>query len=182
MFCDSDDEFKKEHIKVCYDMIRTTDSAGRKFGLASTLAYIDPILRVHPDWIPRISSTIPITKIVRREVWEFIEGFPVNDIYKKTGCEDEDFMKLVCHFFGYIQTKSEQTVEYKNYPGSFFDRQLSKFRKHPNFMEPDKDDKEKTELHRIRLQTISEKLNYLKNKLVFTEWYNRLEGIVTLYV
>jgi glycosyltransferase involved in cell wall biosynthesis len=182
MFCDSDDVYLEEHIKVCYDMINTQDSAGRKFGIASTLAYLSPELRIHPDWIPRISSTIPITKIVRREVWDFIEGFPNSDIYKKTGCEDEDFMKLANYFFGFLITKEAQTVEYCNYPGSFFDRQLPKFRKHPNLAEPDDDDKAKMELHRIRSLNIDHKLEYLKEKLVFTEWYNKLESLVTLYV
>lgn len=181
MWADSDDVFLENHIKVCYDIVQTKDSAGRYFALGSTLAKFDPDLRIHPDWFERISSTIPITKIIRREVWEFLEGFPNNDIYKVTGCEDEDFMKLANHFFGYLVAKSAKTVEYRCYPGSFFERQLTKFRKHPNFMEPDTDDYDKAEHHRIRQIHVNQKLEYLKNKLVFDGWYNKLEHIATLY-
>jgi len=180
MFCDSDDVFLENHIKVCYDIIKGTDSANRLLGIGSTNIYLDPSLRVHPDWFQRIAGTIPITKIIRRDIWEFMEGFPVNDIYKLTGCEDQDFIQLAQHFF-MIAMCQERTVEYRSYPGSFFERQLPKFRKHPNLMTPSDDGKDLLDLHQIRLDFTKTRLTYLKNKLVYTEWYNKLEKYCTHY-
>jgi len=180
MFCDSDDVFLEDHIKLCYDLIKTKDSAGRHLAMASTGAYFDPKLRVYPDWKPRISATIPITKIIRRDVWEFLEGFPVNDIYKQTGCEDQDFFQLVQHFF-YVGFSRKETVEYKCYPGSFFETQLEKFSKHPNYMTPCKREQETANLHRIRRMYQEQRIEFFKHKLMNTDWYTKLEHVITNY-
>lgn len=180
MFLDSDDVFLENHIKVCYDIIKGSDSAGRLIALASTNIHLDPELRVHPDWFTRIAGTIPITKIIRREIWEFMEGFPVNDIYKTTGCEDQDFIQLAQHFFTFIMC-SAKTVEYKSYPGSFFERQLPKFRKHPNLMTSSDEDSKLRDLHKIRTEFANNRLEYLKAKLVYTDWYQKLEKYSTSY-
>lgn len=180
MFCDSDDVFLEDHIKLCYDLIKTKDSAGRHLAMASTGAYFDPELRIYPDWKPRISATIPITKIIRRDVWEFLEGFPVNDIYKQTGCEDQDFFQLVQHFF-HVGFARKETVEYKCYSGSFFETQLEKFSKHPNYMTPCKREQETANLHRIRRMYQEQRIEFFKHKLMNTDWYTKLEHVITNY-
>jgi len=180
MFCDSDDKFKENHIAVCYDIMKTQTPTDRYFAMISTQAYLDPELRVYPDWKSRISGTIPITKIIRRDVWEFLEGFPVNDIYKKTGCEDQDFFQLVNYFF-LVGSCPTQTVEYCCYPESFFECQLEKFQKHPNYKTPSKREKIYANLHRIREIYNGYRLEYFRHKLMNTEWYSKLEHVLTKY-
>lgn len=180
MFCDSDDVFKENHIAEAYELIQGKDSAGRLLGMVSTQAEFDKSLGVYPDWKPRISGTIPITKIIRRDIWEFIEGFPTEEVYRKTGCEDQDAFQLIQYFFtvGYGKTP---TVKYKCYPGSFFETQLEKFRQHPNYMTPCKREQEVANLNRIRRIFLDQKLEYLKHKLMNTDWYSKLEKYVTNY-
>lgn len=180
-FCDSDDAFLPNHLTTCYELISTCDSEGHKLGAGSTICKIDPKWGVHPDWIGRISGTIPITKVIRSEVFEFMEGFPVNDIYKITGCEDQAFIQILSKFFT-VLVAGVETVEYKNYPGSFFDKQLPKFRQHPDNMVASQDDMEKGYLHDIRLKFEANLFDYLKRKLVGTDWSRRLEKYVVTYI
>lgn len=181
MIADSDDVFRPEHIQACYEAIQSTDCIGRKLGYISTLAHFDESLKIHADWIPRISQSIPITKMFRREVWEFLEGFPCNDIYKTTGCEDQALSQSAMYFFPPVLVNIA-SVEYCNYPGSFFDRQLAKFQEHPDKMKPDEHDQKHTYLHFIRTKFEAERLEYLKAKLCGTHWYETLKQYSVNYV
>lgn len=181
MFCDSDDVFLENHIQVCYEVITHKDSAKRHLAWAHTTAYMDPALKIHKEWVPLISQTIPITKILRRDVWEFLEGFPVNDLYKITGCEDQDWMMLANYFFLAVGVTAP-TVEYRCYPGSFFETQLDKFQKPLAEAKPCPREEAHKELHRIRRLYIEQRLEYLKHKICNTDWYEKLEKVSTKYI
>lgn len=179
MFCDSDDRFLDNHILNSYEAIQVKDSAGRSIAAANTNIVIDRKLGVHPHWKPRIAATIPITKIIDRRAFEFIEGFPIHAIHKEVGCEDQDFIHLLNYFFHVIQIQ-EPSVEYCNYPDSFFDKQLPKFRVHPN-KAPQQI--EHRDLHEVRNLLLQEKLNYLKYKLTLTSnWYTILRDLCVKYL
>lgn len=183
MFCDSDDEWFPNHIAQCYEAITSKDSHQRDIMLVSTQAFTAQDLQVHPDWAPRISGTIPFTKIVRRELFEFVEGFPTNDVFKLVGCEDQAFMSIVDRFFHLLYV-NYPTVRYHNYPGSFFDRQLTKFRLHPYFQATtitDKD-RENGKFHQLISQLVTEKIEYLKAKLVYTDLNVQFENFSVKFI
>lgn len=179
MFCDSDDAYLDNHIINCYEAIQTKDSADRYVAMATANILTNRKLGIHPHWKPRIASTIPITKIIHRLAFDFIEGFPCHEIHKVIGCEDQDFVNIVNYFFNIIQIQ-EPSVEYCNYPGSFFDRQLPKFRVHPKKAP---DNKEHYDLHKVRELLLQERFNYLKYKLTLTpEWYTKLRSLSVKYL
>jgi glycosyltransferase involved in cell wall biosynthesis len=183
MFCDSDDEWFPNHIAQTYDAITAKDSHGRDICLVSTGVYTAPELQVHPEWAPRISSTIPFNKMMRRELFDFIEGFPCNDIYKKTGCEDQSFMQIADRFF-HVLSVNTNTVQYHNYKGSFFDKQLPKFRLHPFFMAlaPEPGAAEKMDLHKAINDSVNEKIEYLKKKLTYLDLNEKMEMLCTKFI
>lgn len=179
-FCDSDDRFLKEHLAQCFESISCENSEYKKYGIAYTQARIDPALGIHPDWKQRISYTIPITKIIHRTAWEFVEGFPVHEIYKSTGAEDQDLMMLLGSIFKILRIDTE-TVEYCCYPNSFFERQLPKFRQDPASATLTADEQAKLELHRAREVYIQAKLELLKAKLIHGKWHEKLEDFAVNY-
>jgi len=183
MFCDSDDEWFPNHIVQSYEAITSKDSHGRDIMMVSTQVFTAPDLQVHPEWAPRISSTIPFNKTMRRELFDFVEGFPVNDIYRKIGCEDQSFMQIVDRFF-HVLYVGNNTVRYHNYKGSFFDKQLPKFRLHPYFMgvaqEPGA--AEKVDLYKAMNKSVNEKIEYLKEKLTYLDLNESFEGFCTKFM
>jgi hypothetical protein len=183
MFCDSDDEWYPQHITQCYEAITTKDSHNRFICAVSTLVDTDPELGVHPDWIPRISGTIPFNKMIRRNVWDFIEGFPTHDVFKKVGCEDQVFMQLINHFFFPLMI-GVPTVKYHNYKGSFFDKQLPKFRLSPYLMYLYKEPglEEKVDLYQLVDNIQHEKIEYLKKKLTFLDLNRSFEKYCCRFV
>jgi glycosyltransferase involved in cell wall biosynthesis len=65
---DADDEYKETHFVVASDiMTRWKDESGRPLATASTTAEFN--VPVHPTWVPRISQTLPLTKVIRRIAW-----------------------------------------------------------------------------------------------------------------
>lgn len=179
-FCDSDDHFFPEHLVESYHHIQQSTSEGLKYAVGLTQVFIDPSLGIHPEWLPRISHTIPITKIIHRTAWEFVEGFPVHDLYKKTSTEDQDFMTLLGSVFQ-IQKIPLQTVEYCCYPDSYFEKQLDKFRKHPSEAQPTAFELKHLELHRANQAFLNAKLELLKCKLLHAGWHDRLSQFAVTY-
>lgn len=182
-FCDSDDEWFPPHLAQLYECITAKDSHGRDICAVSSLVYTDPDLQVHPDWVPRISGTIPFNKMIRREVFDFIEGFPVNDVFKKQGCEDQVFIQLVNRFF-HVVTLGVFTVKYHNYKNSFFDKQLKKFRLHPAYMGLAMDDytEDKRRLDTLINKFHEEKIEYLKGKLTYLDLNRSFENLCAKFI
>lgn len=178
LFCDSDDQFLPHHILTAYQAISTSDENGKFPAIASTTARMDANLGIHSSWVPRISHTIPITKIVSRSAWEFIEGFPVHDLYKRTPVEDQDIMALFSAFFN-VKTVNDETVEYRCYPGSSFEKQLPNFKRHPDQAEMSQEDRENLPVHKARQQFLQAKLELLKAKLIHDNWAERLDQFST---
>jgi glycosyltransferase involved in cell wall biosynthesis len=150
-FLDPDDEYCERHLDLCWDCLNNMrDDQGRCFAAVSTKArFSSP---VHPEWENRISRSLPITKAIRREAWEFVEGMPTSDVYRTTGCEDQFLMQKLGRFFA-IPFVEERSAVYWNYPGSNFDAQLAKFHRPPTEYLPWRDDPVHLRLHhQVRLE------------------------------
>ena len=180
LFCDSDDVFHKDHIVKAYEAITSTAKDGKRYAVACMSAKTDPSLEIHPDWLPRISFTIPITKIIHRTAWEFVEGFPTGGLYKITSAEDQDLMTLLGSVFQILRS-SEETVTYCHYPNSYFDRQLEKFRRTPEEAFLSEDEKRLLPIHQARLTFLNAKLETLKSKLLHTDWREKLCPFATAF-
>ena len=112
---DADDEYKEDHLAVCFRaMNQFADREGRKFGMAATQAEFSE--SVHPDWATGIAVSIPVTKVIRREVWEFVEGMPVEQAYRWAVCEDAVFVESG-HVVFPRALVTNITTKYWNYPG-----------------------------------------------------------------
>jgi glycosyltransferase involved in cell wall biosynthesis len=173
LFCDSDDRYFPNHLIECYRAIRQPDLDGKLPGVVVSGVWIDPGLGIHPDWLPRIAHAIPITKIIHRSAWEFVEGFPVHDLYKVTSTEDQDLMTLLGSVFRVIKVGVE-TVEYCFYPDSYFARQLEKFRMPPDLAQPTPFERKNFVLHQANHAFLAAKLELLKCKLIHNGWHERL--------
>jgi len=178
---DLDDTMDEDHLVVCRQIIESVDGEGRKVAIGHTQVKVEGA-EVHADWLPRLAYTIPITKIIRREAWEFVEGVMDLDIHRKTGCDDQWLMQKLNFFFMPVAS-NKATVTYYNYPGSFFDRQLPKFKKPPGEYNPSTDDpKDLVDFHNARLMMEQTELEYLKRKLAITDWAKRLKHLVTNFM
>jgi glycosyltransferase involved in cell wall biosynthesis len=171
---DADDEYKEDHLFVCADVMeKGRDPLGKKFLAACTMAEFST--PVHPDWTPRLSGTIPITKVVHRTAWEFVEGMSMEGAFPKISCEDQFLMQKLSFFFNVVRV-ANVTVRYWNYPGSFFDRQLHKFTKPATDYDPRTDEPEDLhDLHALRVQVQQFFLNYLSQKFVCLRWKEKLQ-------
>jgi glycosyltransferase involved in cell wall biosynthesis len=135
-FCDSDDRYAPEHFFVGFAAlnaplpphISAADSpipgiAPRYPGTVKTaIAFSDP---VHPDWKHALENTLVQNRAVRREIHEFVGGFPEVELFKK-GYEDSAYDYLSSRFGATVYLPIA-TVEYRRHPGNAFDRQLQKF-------------------------------------------------------
>jgi glycosyltransferase involved in cell wall biosynthesis len=170
---DADDEYRETHLLVAAEIMDDVrDNLGRKLLAASTTAELST--EVHPDWLPRISATVPITKVIRRIAWDFVEGMPMEAIYRTTGCDDQFLVQKLGAFFN-VPLFQNVTAKYWNYPGSFFDRQLYRFRRpaaeHNLAQELPVD---QVNLHALREQQERAFLDYLRAKRIVGGW-QRLE-------
>lgn len=180
MFCDSDDFFYPQHIVQSVETILQPSENQKQYAAVSTTAHMSAELKIHENWIPKISHTIPITKIFHRVAWEFIEGFPVNDLYKITPVEDQDLMMLMASVFE-IKKLEEETVEYICYAGSSFDRQLHKFQMDPTLQSLSEEDQKNLPIHQARERFLNEKLELLKTKLIHGNWHEKLSQFAVKY-
>jgi Glycosyl transferase family 2 len=135
-FCDGDDLFFREHIYWAFSVLNQPIPAGSDsnqpeyFGAVKTKVHTaDPL---HPHWQQAIANTLVLNLCLRRELHEFIQGFPEDEVFKTFPYGGEDlayntWVRQFCHVAQLDQT----TVEYIRYPGSQFDRQLAKFQTAP---------------------------------------------------
>jgi hypothetical protein len=162
-FLDTDDAFREQHLVVCADIMERGRSAeGRRLAGASTVAQLD--VPVHPEWAARISATIPLTKVIDRQAWQFAEGMPAQAVYRRTSCEDQYFMQKFRTFFVLSGTRAV-TADHYCYPGSALHRQLAKFQKAPELYDPQEDTPASLWAH-IHMRRVQEAafLGYLRNK------------------
>jgi hypothetical protein len=90
------------------------------------------VLPFIPQLFDAQPNTLVLNLCLRREVHDFIQGFPEDELFRTFpyGCEDlayNTWLQQFCHVAQVDQT----TVEYIRYPGSQFDRQLIKFQTAP---------------------------------------------------
>ena len=175
---DSDDEMYENHLSVCHALMDAKDSSGKKFAIGSTS--IDTSEKdIHPYWLEAMSNSVPNTKIIRRDVWEFVEGMPTDFIYRKIGEEDVAFVRIVYRFFEFI-LYSKSTSKYWNYPGSNFDMQIEKFRTDPaKYVE--KYTKVAKDLLPIRDQILTRKIEYLEQKFIIYNLYDKFDNLMTKF-
>ncbi len=183
-FCDGDDLFYKEHIYLCFQMLRdrpadspkqfqlnsdrglqSVDFPPNSVGIVRTGVYMQDVL--HPHWKEAIENTLPLNLCIRRECHEFVEGFPEGHVYKKVGCEDIGYDFWIYRFFRLVKINLE-TVEYIRYPGNSMDRQLAKFQSAPDDYKEDMSP-EIQQLHGVRQKLEQDKLTYLLNKFTTVE-------------
>lgn len=175
-FFDSDDEMYENHFFVCLMLMQALNKEGKKFALGST--YLETNEKdLHPYWLDAISNSSPNTKIIRREVWEFIEGIPTDFIYKKVGEEDVAFKRIVNRFFEIAYSK-KVTSKYWNYPGSNLDMQLEKFRTDPKkYVETYT--KVPKDLLPIRTKLLNQKIEYLEQKFKVLNLCDKFNHLAT---
>lgn len=129
-FFDSDDVMYSEHLAELYTLMQLKNNEGLYYGAAMTTLEFDPEIEMHESWLPGVNAhtslLVPFTKIIRRNVWEFIEGFPEEQIYNITGSEDRDFGLILSEFFE-ICASEKRTILYCNYEGSFLDKKRPLF-------------------------------------------------------
>jgi hypothetical protein len=122
-----------------------------------------------------MSNTNPITKIIRREVWEFLEGMPTDFLYKKIGGEDCAFINIFSAFFrAYIVNNI--TTKYWEYPGSCLSGQSEKFKNDP--ADSDKFPTMPQEKEELRNFLISKKIQYLQRKAVIFNLFHDFDHLV----
>lgn len=172
---DSDDEMYENHLSVCHMLMGAKDQNGKKFALGSTSIETSE-KDIHPYWLNAMGNSMPNTKIIRREVWEFVEGMPTDFIYRKVGEEDVAFKRIINRFFEFIYY-TKVTSKYWNYPGSNFDMQLERFRTNPEIY-VEKYTKTPADLLPIRDQILARKIEYLEQKLKVFNLYDKFDELV----
>ncbi len=172
-FLDPDDEYKPDHLAVCYrGMSKTVSATGKKFAMACT--GVDFSVPVHAEWAATLATVIPITKAVRREAWEFVEGMPMEQVYRHTTCVDQFFLQKIAVFFHVLRLKVV-TAKYWCYPGSALDLQLPRFQRPPSQCQPAEGvTPGDPPYHNLRLKCEDAFIAYLRDKLELTGWRERL--------
>ncbi|GAB4343281.1 MAG: glycosyltransferase family A protein [Cyanophyceae cyanobacterium] len=140
-FCDSDDRYAPEHFFVGFAALNAPlpphipadtapDSpipgiAPRYPGTVKTaIAFSDPI---HPDWQYALQQTLLQNRAVRRELHQFVGGFPETDLFRRS--DEDNAYNYICGHFASSVFVPVKTVEYWRHPGNAFDRQLSQFQR-----------------------------------------------------
>jgi len=136
-FCDADDLYRPEHLFLALSILNqplpepySSSAAPTYFGAVRTGIYCRD--RLHPYWHKTLEQTLVLNLAVRREVHEFIGGFPEDDVFRqfRFGAEDAAYAHWL-HQFCHTAHLEQQTVEYRRFANSFFDRQLAKFQAAP---------------------------------------------------
>ncbi len=169
-FCDGDDRFFPEHLFIAFSVLQQSIPATSQlgnvpeyFGAVRTGIYTrDPL---HPHWQKALENTIPLNLCVRRELHDFIGGFPEDPIFREFEYGTEDlayatWLQPFCHQ-AWIDRK---TVEYVCYPGSHFERQLAKFQAPPGALPEHHSPQQQTCAARIQ-SLIQAKLTSLQAKV-----------------
>lgn len=181
-FCDGDDRFLPEHVFVGFSVLDGMASTagspsetirirvgakghlalptGRPVAAVRTGVHLkDAIL---PEWHAAVQGTIAQCLCVRRECHDWIEGFPQESIYQRTGSEDGAYAITLETFFraGVLDI---ETVEYTRRPGNGLDRQMMRFT-HPMGSAFDVLPASEQGLHTIRARLERERIDYLLDK------------------
>jgi len=169
------DDLLPKNCMICHMLMVATNKDGKKFALGSTSIETSE-KDIHPYWLNAMGNSMPNTKIIRREVWEFVEGMPTDFIYRKVGKEDVAFKRIINRFFEFIYY-TKVTSKYWNYPGSNFDIQLERFRTDPEkYVE--KHTKTPKDLLPIRDQILTRKIEYLEQKLKVFNLYDKFDELI----
>ncbi len=172
-FCDGDDRFLPEHIYWAFSVLNQPIPTGSDanqpeyFGAVKTKIQTADVL--HPHWQQAIANTLVLNLCLRREVHDFIQGFPEDEVFRTFPYGGEDlayntWLRQFCHVAQIDQT----TVEYLRYPGSQFDRQLAKFQTAPgeyqDLLSPSEQQQQRAiaEIIQSRLVDLQAKLNWVK--------------------
>lgn len=136
-FCDADDLYRPEHLFLALSILNqplpepySSPEAPSYFGAVRTGIYCRD--RLHPYWHKTLEQTLVLNLAVRREVHEFIGGFPEDEVFRqfRWGAEDVAYAHWL-HQFCYTAYIEQKTVEYRRFANSVFDRQLAKFQAAP---------------------------------------------------
>ncbi len=159
-FCDSDDLFRETYILKVFEAanqpLPPTHPQYPALGypaIVRTRVHLRD--RIHPQWKRAIENTLCQNLCIRRELHDFIGGFPEAEIFRQ-GQEDIAYLHLYSAFAPTVWVEAE-TVEYLRFPGNNFDRQLRKFQTSPDEYRDDSPPAE-----RARMAAIG---NYVKQKL-----------------
>ncbi|ABB56082.1 glycosyltransferase [Synechococcus elongatus] len=145
------------------------------YGFVSLGVKVDE--EILPEWHQRIIDSLPINLVVRRSVFQFVEGFPSQLVYKRLRCtEDIALRDCLYRFCNGVQIDVE-TVQYQRYPNNSLDRQLRKFQsplaEAANLENNNSDDLQLESNLRLT------KINFLLNKIRFAE--NSVKNFITLF-
>lgn len=127
-FLDADDEMFENHLAVCYDLMHQKNEDGKTAAVGITRAFFDERYNIHESWKNHLCLGFPMTKVIRYDVYNFIEGFPINEFYRLDGGEDFEFIWWVMHFFEPIFSNCE-TFKYNIYNGSTSWKRLNVYEK-----------------------------------------------------
>ena len=178
---DSDDEMGENHLAICYYGMQRLDKNGKKSAVGITKAIFDEQYDIHETWKNNLSYGLPITKVIRYEAWEFIEGFPTQGFFRKYGGEDFHLMLLLNEFFEPIYA-NEETVKYNIYENSIVGKLLDCY-KHPlsEHDETCKKNPERFKIYKItkkiRQKIFKEQLKYLNFKFQKMGLKEKLSGL-----
>lgn len=192
-FCDGDDLFLEKHIilgvlalEISLDQPQILDRLleyagisldqeitnyirninGRPpYGFVSLGVRIDE--NILPEWHQRITDSLPINLVVRRSVFQFVEGFPTQAVYQRLRCtEDVALRDCLYRFCNGVQLDVE-TTQYLRYPGNSLDRQLLKFQN--PFLEAVNLETSNPEDLQLESNLRQTKIKFLLDKTKFTE-------------
>ena len=176
-FCDDDDLFLSQHISICLQTLNTdVPSAyqrsdkypGNYLGSVQTGVKIQE--SIHSSWKQAIENSVVINLCVRRDVHDFIGGFPEEDIIRRRGgFEDAMYNSCIQRFITYAEIGHE-SVEHIVYPGNSFDRQLEKFKAAPGeYKEKEELSMENMSLHKISQEILNERIRGIEKKIAKRE-------------
>ncbi len=138
-FCDDDDLFFRPHLCESIKILNQPLGANVQPLISMTGGYPGAVRTraefstpIHPEWKNLVSNLLPITLGVRREAYEFVGGFPEEEVFRQSfyGQEDWAFSQLLQNFFAVV-ILNQDTVKHIAYPGNAFHFQIPKFQVAP---------------------------------------------------
>lgn len=123
-FLDHDDEFFAEHVDLCLSALDARTE------IAFVRTRVEMMAPVHPDWVPIISSHLPITLCVRQGCHDVLGGFNEHPAVRVLRCEDVLYANLLDGFFAGA-TIPQVTARHHRTPGNALDRQIGRFASAP---------------------------------------------------
>jgi len=164
---DSDDEMLENHLLVCFELMEYRDRLGFQAGIGSTQLQVSAPLPPSIS-LSRLAWIAAGTKVIRRSVWNFLEGMPTRAIFR-FGNEDTFFAKVTQHFFPFYASR-KVTIRYWQYDGNTLDNVVKKNKIYKN--------QEQITLS-LREQSEQAHIDYLEQKYKIPYWNNQLNQIVT---